>query len=146
MHCSFETTVDGRESVQTEANKRSMFRWECRVRVGSLTLLLILVKWLSCVGIIAVSHVSVELIAKASSWSLLEDKVCAITFRVLAFRMAFTFITSLKIQERKREVYLNIVVGVLRSYRKETAAIAYQEDFSYISVHIHFILVPCLTS
>ena len=93
-----------------------------------------------------VSHVSLEPVAKASSCSLLEDKVYAITFRVVAFLMAFTFITSLKIQERKREIYLNIVFGVQRSSRKETAAIAYQEDFSYISVHILFIPVPRLVS
>jgi len=92
------------------------------------------------------SHVSLEPVAKASSCSHLEDKVCVITFRVVAFLMAFTFITSLKIQERKREIYLNIVFGVLRSSRKETAAIAYQEDFSYISVHILFILLPRLVS
>lgn len=75
---------------------------------------------------------SLELVVKASSCSLLEDKVYAITFRVVAFLMAFTFITSLKIQERKRERYLNTVFGVLRSSRKETAVIAYHEDFSYI--------------
>jgi len=87
------------------------------------------------------SHVSLELIAKASSCSLLEDKVYANTFLVVAFLVAFTFITSLKKQERKREIYLYIVVGILRTYRQETADIAYQEDFSYITVHILLILV-----
>ena len=90
-----------------------------------MILLLKLIKLLACVGMIGVSHVSLELMAKAGFRSLLEDKVYAITFRVVAFLMACTFITCLKIQERKREIYLNIVVGLLRLSRKETAAIAY---------------------
>jgi hypothetical protein len=41
-----------------------------------------------------VRHVSLELKAKASSCSALEDKVYAITFRVVVFLMACTFTRS----------------------------------------------------
>jgi hypothetical protein len=50
------------------------------------------------------SYVSLELTAKAIFCFLLEDKVYANTFLVLAFLVAFAFITSLKKQERKRDI------------------------------------------